>query len=307
LVVAHRRRERTRLLLMVAGAGAFVASAFAVGIVLGARRLARMSDATPVFDIAPPVSAPSAAAPGLPTPRTMVRIDGGELLLRGKTVIVAPFEIDLNEVTSGAYAECVSKDGCEPSGTSISMRANPEDAKKYDVFCNGGRPERSRHPMNCVSFWQATSFCAWSGKRIPREEEWELAARGSVGRDYPWGSAPPDSTRLNACGAECEKLALPGVSLKRLVDRSDGFEATAPVGSFAAGATPDGVLDLAGNVWEWTETIECDRGSAPCKGAAQIARGGGWYEGASEGVRATARTKLLQDARYVDVGFRCVR
>ena len=90
--------------------------------------------------------------------------------------------------------------------------------------------ERPNRPMVGVSWYEAQAYCAWLGGRLPTEAEWELAARGPSGRRFPWGDDPPEPERVN-------------------FDESLGCES--PVGIYPAGATEDGVMDLAGNVWEW--------------------------------------------------------
>jgi formylglycine-generating enzyme required for sulfatase activity len=177
-------------------------------------------------------------------------------------VHVAPFRIDRTEVTRGAYRACVVSHACTPP--------------------QGGATERAkdRLPVARVTWRQARAYCAWMGRRLPTEAEWELAARGTDGRLYPWGDAPPTCTR--AWTAEC------------------GPE-PAEVGARPAGASTSGVLDLAGNVDEWVEAVYRAYESASSSGQ-RVARGGAydaWH------VRATARSALDPDHRDEWLGFRC--
>ncbi len=95
-------------------------------------------------------------------------------------------------------------------------------------------PGYGHHPVVEVSWSGARKYCAWAGRRLPTEAEWEKAASGTDGRRFPWGASPPDLSRGQF---------------------QAGWNETAPVGSFPRGASPDGVLDLSGNVWEWVSSI----------------------------------------------------
>ena len=220
------------------------------------------------------------------------------------TVTVAGYRLDRTEVTVAAYGECVRSGKCSEPDPFTAERGN------YRIFCNWRHPEgRWTHPINCVDFEQARAFCAWVGKRLPSEEEWEYAARaGSEGRKYPWGASEPDKARLNACGEACTKNLVarrfPGV--KPLYAASDGWPETAPVGSFPAGASKHGVLDLAGNVWEWTATLYTtyDGSHAEPK---RVLRGGSWGGGDARTERTTNRFRLDPSSRAQFLGFRCAK
>ena len=137
----------------------------------------------------------------------------------GRTVSVKAFFIDRTEVTVEAYAECVKAGECSKSPT--------------HRYCNWGKRGREKHPINCVDWNQASKFCAWKGKRLPTEAEWEKAARGYDGRKYPWGNQRVicDYAVVADCGGR-----------------------TQLVGSKLTGASPYGAVDMVGNVWEWTDS-----------------------------------------------------
>ena len=210
--------------------------------------------------------------------------------------------IDRTEVTVRAYAVCVAARRCVPAHVAVSP------------FCN--RADRPDHPINCVDWNQAVAYCTWTGKRLPTEAEWEYAARGTDGRIYPWGNEAPSAKRLNACGAECVamgKRAL-GRDWPAMYDGSDGWDTTAPVGSYPAGASPFGALDMAGNVWEWTGDWREDyaagaatnrRGAAT--GSARVNRGGGWHGHLPGDARAAMRSADDPARQSNSIGFRCAR
>ncbi|MBI2394617.1 MAG: SUMF1/EgtB/PvdO family nonheme iron enzyme [Deltaproteobacteria bacterium] len=179
------------------------------------------------------------------------------------------------EVTVAAYARCVAKGACtEPD-------AYDEKARQW---CNWKRAGRDDDPINCVDHAQAAAYCAFVGGRLPSEAEWEWSARGyEQATTYPWGSDEP-------AGRACWDG--PGNQV------SDEREGTCPVGSFKDGANPKGVLDLAGNVWEWTSTES---------GGKAIDKGGGYPNAVSSRLAAKDRNAVDKAQRSSTLGFRCVR
>ena len=215
----------------------------------------------------------------------MVRVPGGRFIMgcddaadracranetRSKPSLKT-FWIDKTEVTVDAYRSCVDKGLCTAPGTGRD--------------CNWGRSGRGRHPVNCVSWHQATEFCRYMGKRLPSEQEWEKAARGSNGRKYPWGNET----------ASCKYAVIDG-------EGGDGCgrDSTWPVGSKTAGVSPYGAFDMAGNVWEWTT----DKYRAT--GSARVVRGGAWNYKAKYG-RASHRYYRSASNKIHYLGFRCVK
>jgi formylglycine-generating enzyme required for sulfatase activity len=230
-------------------------------------------------------------------------------------VTLSAYCIDRTEVTVKAYAACVAAKGCSAAPLTVSWSwVSAEDVKRYSRFCN--REDRPDHPINCVDWNQAAGYCTWAGKRLPTEAEWEYAARGTDGRAYPWGNEAPSATRLNACGSECVAMARRHLNLdwKKVYDASDGWETTAPVGSFPEGVSPFGVLDMAGNVWEWTAdwygaypAAAATNPRGATSGAGRALRGGAWDSEDAGHVRAADRDRDGASHRSVDVGFRCAR
>jgi len=219
-------------------------------------------------------------------------------------VTVADFWLDRTEVTVGAFADCVHAGKCSEPEAYTAERGN------FRVFCNWRHPEgRASHPVNCVDYHQATAYCAWTGKRLPTEEEWEYAARaGNEGRKFPWGNDEPTAARLNACDESCAKNLVaqrfPGV--KPMYPGSDGWVETSPVGSFPAGASKHGVLDLAGNVWEWTSSLYATYDGTVSE-PKRVLRGGSWGGGDARTERTTNRFRLDPSSRAQFLGFRCAK
>jgi len=210
-------------------------------------------------------------------------------------VSIAAFEIDVTEVTVGAYAVCVKRGRCTPP-------------VKGD-FCNWGQSGVDEHPINCVDWTQAKAYCAWVGKRLPTEKEWEYAARGSDGRRFPWGADPPGPKLLNVCGAECRLYgAKRGRVWNAMYDYDDGWPLTAPVGSYPAGDGPFGLKDMAGNVWEWTASPYCPYPVEECGNSQEyVIRGGGWTNQYAMNMEVTTRNAVGRTEAVEALGFRCCR
>jgi formylglycine-generating enzyme required for sulfatase activity len=231
---------------------------------------------------------------------------------------MTPFCMARAEVTVAEYDRCRERGACDAVGRDGDLpeaRLSPELRQRaqqvYGSQCNAGQVGREGHPINCVTYRQASTYCAAAGGRLPTEAEWELAARGTDNRRYPWGDAAPGATRLNACGAECkgwyESAQLDSVFDGVMYDGDDGFAGTAPVASYPAGASRDGIYDLLGNVAEWTAT-SVDFGQAqpeaPSAGT-YVVRGGSFSSSIEAGNLPALRVYLSAEAHGRGVGFRC--
>ncbi len=202
------------------------------------------------------------------------------------TVTLDAFWIDRTEVSNAQYRRCVEAGAC----TATSCPDNAD--------LNG-----DAQPAVCVSWSQASAYCEWAGGRLPSEAEWEYAARGPTEPLYPWGNAF-DATRLNYCDTRCPLTwADP--------DHDDGFARTSPVGSYPAGASWCGALDMAGNAWEWVQdwygpytAQDQENPLVEGGGPGRVLRGGSWDRNPAYS-RATVRNYGPVDGSSNISGFRC--
>jgi formylglycine-generating enzyme required for sulfatase activity len=202
------------------------------------------------------------------------------------TVYLDAFWIDKTEVTNAQYCKCVAAGKCK--------------ASKYasDADFNG-----DAQPVVGVDWDDAKAYCEWAGARLPTEAEWEKAARGTDGRTYPWGNEW-DGGKLNFCDKNCEYNWKDDKA-------NDGYQYTALVGNYSEGASPYGALDMAGNVWEWTDSWYQAYPGSSYQGEGfgekyRVLRGGSWlcYLGS---VRCATRGWGGPGGWGTDVGFRCAR
>lgn len=222
----------------------------------------------------------------------MVRIPAG-VFLRGtkvggydeqpeRAIFLDAFAIDRFEVTNYQYQAFVAATGHRKA-------APPSRYAK-----NMSRMRGVNQPVTYVSWGDADAFCKWKGKRLPTEAEWEKAMRGVDGRLWPWGNTH-------------DFLAANWGSIR------DGFDVTAPVGSFKRDVSQFGVADGAGNVMEWVSDWYAEDAyrdlternpKGPDHGVYKALRGGGYTSTGSD-VRITSRNRMVPDFRDETIGFRC--
>ncbi|MEZ4383695.1 MAG: SUMF1/EgtB/PvdO family nonheme iron enzyme [Nannocystaceae bacterium] len=235
-------------------------------------------------------------------------------------VEVDPFCLDTTEVTVAAYRACSSTGECKrayrdsswPQGK-MTKREWTKLREAHSPLCNERYDDRDDHPINCVTWNQAVAYCKRAGKRLPTEAEWEFAARGSDGRVYPWGDEEPSPAHLNACGPECVQWRIDaGIGESgTMYGEPDGFAATAPVGSFPQGKTEHGLLDITGNLFEWTDdpflpyasAAGADRDAVP--DVNRVIRGGAFNSVEPEHTDPALRYPMDAAAHSHGVGFRC--
>jgi len=173
---------------------------------------------------------------------------------------VAAFRVGRTEVTNAQYAQCVAAGACTVPGT-------------YDGGgCHYNSPAYAEHPVVCVTREQARAYATWAGGSLLTEAQWTRACQGDDGRTHSWGNQPPDATLANYNSNEGDTTA---------------------VGSYPAGASPFGAVDMAGNVAEWVDDGDF------------VARGGAFFDGKGSMVCA-ARLEVGYDRGGSFVGFRIV-
>ena len=226
----------------------------------------------------PLVQAPDGS--GGACPAGMLRIPGGKFWVgstRGSgsdeewprfRTEVEPFCLDKTEVTQDAYLSCVATGKCKPAGSNHR-------------FCNLRQKGRGDHPVNCVDWYQARDYCAARAARLPSEVEWEFAARGGEEyRAYSWGNQDPD-------GRTCWKH--PGGSCQ--------------VGQYGAGAF--GLLDMTGNVWEWTGDSFGTYPWPATGSLSKVYRGGSWSRRFNKWMRTQLRNRFPPKSQGSHLGMRC--
>ena len=254
----------------------------------------------------PPTATPSPTVTATPTlgigstqvsPKdgmVMLYVPAGEFLMGSESdfedekpqhrVYLDVFWIDQTELTNAMYAQCAADGACEP----------PHKNNSYSHSSYYDDNQYADYPVIYVDWNQANTYCQWAGGRLPTEAEWEKAARGTDGRTYPWGEQSPACSLTNNSWCKGD---------------------TAAVGSYPQGASLYGVLDMAGNVWEWvadwySETYymgsPSENPQGPASGETRVVRPGSWRDN-GRNVRSSARGRSVPGSAGSNIGFRCAR
>lgn len=221
---------------------------------------------------------------------TLGQQDGSELNASPRTVYLSPFALDAREVSNREYRRCVNAGACR-----APMRTDLPGIPGYYTSVDW-----TNYPVAYVSWNDANAYCSWMGKRLPTDAEWEVAARGTDGRTYPWGNQAPDCTRAH--WGECTHPDL-------------GFNAPVRSGSLPAGASASGAFDMAGNMSEWVADWydvhpeaqgQTDDPTGPAAGTLKLVRGGSWWC-KSDRLPSWRREPMTPFYRAGNIGFRCAR
>lgn len=257
--------------------------------------------------------------------RGMVRVPRGSFAMgsdSGETaeapvhdVTLASFYIDRFEVTNAEFSEFAKETGhvtdAERAGIGWHWVREWRQVKGADWRHPHGRQSSivglESHPVVQVSWRDSAAYCQWRGKRLPTEAEWERAARNAGGAAYAWGDAPPSEHGRYRASYGSDQCCS--------TDDGDGFEYTAPVGSFPSGRSAFGAEDMTGNVWEWVADTygEAYYRRSPAvdpvnaePGKQKVIRGGGWGNN-PWGLRATLRHANAPESGLSMVGLRCAK
>ncbi len=216
-------------------------------------------------------------------------------------VYLDAYYIDQREVTNTQYKKCVEDGACDL----------PWDTSSYTHVEYYRNSQFDNYPVIYVSWYDAQAYCEWAGRRLPTEAEWEKAAGGENGLFYPWGNTF-DGEMVNFCDSNCAEFNWASWANPNY---NDGYADIAPVGSYPTAASQYGVLDMAGNVWEWVadwydeeyyNNSPFENPKGPSSGEAHVLRGGSWRE-VGDFVRTALRYTGYFEYSDNSIGFRCAR
>jgi formylglycine-generating enzyme required for sulfatase activity len=291
-LLEHKRKvRRQKVIPLLIGAG-MLAFLFLILAGLGLKGVGPLTGLA-IHDIAPLLGTTTRSTDGM----VMVYVPAGNFIMGSPdnagfddehpqhVVYLDSFWIDKTEVTNRMYDLCVRAGGC----------TEPHDNGSFTHSRYYGSSEYDDYPVIYVDWDQANTYCAWAGGRLPTEAEWEKAARGTDGRTYPWGNNVPTCSLANFEGCASDTTA---------------------VGSYPAGASPYGALDMAGNVWQWVAdwygasyyaSSPAKNPTGPSSGTDRVVRGGSWYNVVHLASSSYRNWFYPYGWSSIAIGFRCSR
>lgn len=208
------------------------------------------------------------------------------------TVSVDAFWMGKTEVTNEMYSLCIESNACSPLSRS-------------DYYSRDA--SSPNYPVVFVTWEDANQYCAWTGGRLPTEAEWEFAARGTSGRDYPWGN------QFACTRGNFDDETSVDIETVSGGPNCDGYQYLAPVGSFPDGIGQFGLLDMSGNVWEWVsdwygvyKPESATNPAGPESGERRVVRGGAWLSHEDLQLRTSNRHSYPPSLADDNIGFRCI-
>jgi len=232
-----------------------------------------------------------------------------------RSIYLSAYYMDKFEVTNHQYAQflaALATDSPPYAHPEAPFHKDPTPTYWHDRRLNG-----ATQPVTGVDWYDAYAYCRWAGRRLPTEAQWEKAARGPSGQEYPWG----DSWRAAYSNNAEATFGQPILSHQQWIHllaplRLDVLQRlTTPVGSFPDGVSPYGVHDMGGNLWEWCQdSYQKDyyqyalsrNPPGPSSSPYKVLRGGCWSSHRGM-IRAAYRNYDLATDRHLEVGFRCIR
>lgn len=232
-----------------------------------------------------------------------------------QSVYLSAYYIDRFEVTNRQYAQFLRAAGTDRHR--YCHADEPPHKSHLPTYWRDPRLNGPAHPVTGVDWYDADAYCRWAGKQLPAEAQWEKAARGPDGREYPWGntwaaaySRNVESTLGRPIHGERQWLRVLG-----RLDLDALTQMTQPVGSFPLGVSPYGAHDMGGNLWEWCRdsyrkgyapSAPVHNPAGPPPSPYKVLRGGAWSSHRGK-LRAAYRNYDLLTDRHLEIGFRCVK